>query len=400
MNFTYKAANLGGNIETGREEAESGEQLMALLKSRGLVPLEVKAESNSPARFWRKRFAAKERLAFTQQLSGLLNAGISLEKALTILSRITNGRELTNIINQLRKLIREGHSFTEALERFPRHFSPFYISMARSGETGGVLPEVLKRLAQYQEEEINLRNFIVSSLVYPVILGICSMGVLLMYVIIVLPKFQPIFQELGTDLPLVTRIIMILGNGIRYFWWTPIVVFIIGGIKLRGILATPAGRLAFDSFKIRIPFFGVILQKVAMTRLAFSLSMLTNSGVPLLSALGISGEVSGNQAFAAALREVVGDLKHGSSLIASMSKKPIIPPMAVEMIGVGEESGNLGEMLDQVAKNFDSEVKQSLHLFLAVFEPVLILMMVGFIAMLAIGILMPLFNLNSQIDPG
>lgn len=399
MEFTYKAANGNGSIEIGRIEAASGEQLITILKSKGLFPLEYKSVSGSALNKLKNRFSRKERLVFTRQLAGLLSSGIGLEKALAIINRLSFSREMNEIIGQLQRLIQEGHSFTASLEKFPRHFTPLYVSMVKAGEAGGLLPQVLTKLIRYQEEELNLRNFIISSLIYPIILALSNIGVLLMYMLAVVPKFLPIFAELGSDLPFITDMVIFFGTALQNFWWLFLLIIAGLGVWFWQWVSSDKGRLKYDGYKLRAPLIGNILTKIAISRMCLSLSMLCGSGVPLISALSISGAVSGNLELERAVREVIGEVKQGSSLVASLSKREIFPVLAVEMIGVGEESGNLEEMLDQVSATYENEVKQSLGIFLAIFEPLLILSMVGVIAILAIGILVPIFNLNSQIDP-
>lgn len=398
MQFTYKVADGNGRLEVGREEAASSEQVIAMLKARGKYPLEVKAESQLKTSMRHRRFSIKERLSFTQQLAGLLNAGVSLEKALAILNRLTFSSELGVIIGHLHRLIQEGHSFTAALEKYPQQFPALYVNLVRAGEAGGLLPQVLRRLVGYEEEQLSLRNFIISSLVYPVILAVASTGVLMIYVAVVIPKFQTIFEEMNSQLPLITQLVMLFGVAFQRFGWL-IPVIVGGGIAvLLKTLATADGRLRFDRWKLRVPFLGVLLQKIAIARMSMSLSMLCISGVPLLSGLAMAGEVAGNLAVVEALKEVVKEVKQGSTLVNSLTQKKLFPVLAIEMIGIGEESGNLGEMLEQVAKTYEADVKQNLSLFLSVFEPVLILAMVGVIAVLAAAILLPIVNLNSQMD--
>lgn len=399
MEFSYKAANRNGLIETGRSEAVSEEQLVTNLKAKGLFPLEIKGVSGPGFSLFKKRFSRKEKLTFTRQLAGLLNAGIGLEKALAIINRLSFGREMNEIIGQLYRLLQEGHSFTTALEKYPQHFNKLYISMVKAGEAGGILPQVLNRLVRYEEDELNLKNFIVSSLVYPAILGIACIGVLLLFMMVIIPTFEPIFAEMGNDLPFLTKFVILLGKGLQYFWWLFLLIAVGFGVWFWKWVGTENGALRFDSFKLRLPLLGIVLTKIAVSRMCLSLSMLCGSGVPLLTALTIAGDVSGNLKLNKALGEVILEVKQGSTLVASLGNKKIFPVLAVEMIGVGEESGNLEGMLDQASNTYDTEVKQSLSMFMAVFEPLLILAMVGVIGVLAIGILVPIFNLNSQIDP-
>ena len=398
MEFIYKAANGTGLIESGLSEAISEEQLAASLKAKGLFPLEIKAASRSNFNLFKKRFSGKERLTFTRQLAGLLNAGIGLEKSLAIVNRLSFSREMNGIISQLYRLLQEGHSFTAALEKYPQHFNKLYNQFGQGRGGGGILPQVLNRLIRYQEEEADLKNFIISSHIYPFILGLASIAVLLLYVIVVLPTFEPIFAEMSNELPFITKMVIVFGKAVQYCWW----VFLLSaagiGFWFWKWVGTEAGRLKFDRLKLKAPLLGNVLTKIAISRMSLSLSMLCGSGVPLLTALGIAGDVSGNLVLNQALREVIKEVKQGSTLVASMSGKKIFPVLAVEMIGVGEESGNLEGMLDQASNTYDTEVKQSLGMFMAVFEPLLILSMVGVIGVLAIAILVPIFNLNSQID--
>lgn len=398
MQFTYKTTDYNGKIEYGQAEADSREQLIAILKSRGKIPLEIKSETKMHSSVRISRFSKKERLNFTQQLAGLLNAGISLEKALGILNRITLRGELANIIQQLQRLLQEGHSFTAALEKHPRHFPALYINMVRAGEAGGILPQVLDRLAKYQEEELNLRNFIISSLIYPVILGFASLGLLLLYMIVVVPKFEPIFAEMDTGIPLITKIVMLVGNCLNRYWIVLIVILISLIVTYFRLNSTQAGKQRIDQFKLQLPLLGGIFQKIAISRMSLALSMLAGSGVSLLQALAIAGTVSDNLVINNALQAVIGDVKQGNTLVNSMVNQKVFPTLAIEMIGIGEESGNLEEMLNQVANAYENEVKNGLKIFLAIFEPLLILLMVSVIAILAIAILLPVFSLNSQIN--
>ncbi|HEY8463061.1 MAG TPA: type II secretion system F family protein [Bacillota bacterium] len=400
MQFYYKVANAGGKIETGYNEAESREQLIQKLKAQGKFPLEIKAGTKlaGAVPLKGKGINRQQRLIFSQQLAGLLGAGISIERALAILSRLANDTKVTALVQDLRRLLQEGHSFTAALELYPQHFPALYISMVRAGEAGGILPEVLKRLARFQEEEIALRRFIISSLTYPVLIAVACLASLIYFVADVIPKFQEILEGMGSELPLITQVVMGVGTAFKNYWLALAILVGVGVGWFLGQLATPAGRFRIDRAKLKLPLIGEILQKVAVSKMAMSLSLLTGSGVPLLAGLNITSEIMGNAVLAKALREVEREVKTGSSLVNSMHAQKVFPVMAVEMIGVGEESGNINGMLEQVARTYDNDVKNSLSIFMSVFEPVLILTMVGVIAILALAVLLPLMNLNSQIN--
>jgi type II secretory pathway component PulF len=398
MQFFYKVSDARGRIATGRTEADSREQLIADLKSQGKFPLEVKAEGKMAAavKVRGKGIKSQERLVFTQQLGGLLSSGISIERALNIMSRLANNPQITALVEQLKRSLQEGHSFTAALEMFPKHFPALYISMVRAGEAGGILPQVLKKLAQYQEEEIALRRFVVSSLTYPAMIMAASGLAVLYFVSDVIPKFQGILEGMGQELPLITKMVMGVGTGFKNYWWALLILLGLIGMWFIQHAATAAGRFRLDGLKLKLPLLGDLMQKVAISKMAMALSLLTNSGVPLLTGLNITSEIVGNAVLGKALREVEQDVKAGNTLVGSMYAKKVFPVLAVEMIGVGEESGNINEMLEQVARTYDNEVKNSLGVFMSLFEPLLILSMVGVIGILAVAVLLPLVNLNSQ----
>jgi type II secretory pathway component PulF len=399
LQFNYRAADSLGRIELGREEADSKEQLIFHLKSQGKYPLEIKEATDLfVVKLNRSHFSRQERLTFTQQLAGLLGAGIPLERALEILSKLKFSPNLGNTVTQLRRSLQEGLSFTAALERFPDFFPELYINMIRAGEAGGILPQVLARLAKYLEDEINLRRFITGSLFYPAILAVSSLAAILFYVAVVIPKFKSVFQGMDAELPLVTKIVVAFGEGINNYWWLALIV-LFGAIGwwLKES-STPEGRLRVDGLKLKIPWIGSILEKIAISKMAFALSLLSGSGVSILNSLSIAGKIMGNECLAHGLKKVEQEVRQGNTVAKSMAAQGIFPVLAVEMVGIGEESGNLGTMLDNIATTYDGDVKHSLNLFMSLFEPILIFLMVGVIGMLAVAILLPVINMNSQMN--
>lgn len=399
MQYSYRAADSSGKVESGWEEAETKEQLISKLKAQGKFLLEIKEKPLLfSVQFNRKHLSRQERLAFTQQLASLLAAGVPIEKALGILSRLKFSPQMSNLVIQLRRSLQEGLSFTVALERFPENFPPLFINMVRAGEAGGILPQVLKRLAQYLEEEIALIRFVIGSLFYPVILVAASLGAILFYVGIVIPQFKTIFQDMGSEIPFITRMVMIFGEGLVSFWPVYLSVIIIAAGWWLKELSTEEGRTRIDRLKLKLPLAGSVIQKIAISKMALALSLLYESGVSLLASLNIASEIMGNKYLAKSLKEVEFEVRQGNSLSGSLDAKKVFPILAVEMIGVGEESGNLGLMLRQVAKTYDDEVKYALSIFMSVIEPLLILVMVGVIAILAVAILLPVININNQIS--
>jgi len=400
MQYAYRAADSQGRIIQGSEEADSREQLMAKLKSQGKYPLEIKVEAGIVGKIKLGGISLQERLHFTKQLAGLLAAGIPLERSLQIISRLKLEGNLGSLVAELQRMLQEGLSFTAALERFPRYFPSLYINMVRAGEAGGVLPQVLIRLGNYQEEEMSLRRFITSSLFYPVIVVTASIGALIFFLTVVIPQFEKIFNDLGRELPIITQIIIGIGSFLVNYWWLLLGGLSFGVVWLIKEKMTPNGRLRIDQFKLKIPLVGGLLQKSATARLVMALSLLHSSGVPLLSSLHIASGIVGNEVMQRALLKVEQEVQQGSTLVRSMSAYQVFPVLAVEMIGVGEESGSLGEMLEQVGKTYEADLRHSLGIFMSVFEPLLILVMVGLIALLAVGILLPIININTGLTTG
>jgi general secretion pathway protein F len=397
MQFSYKAVDARGKMETGKVAADSREQLIALFKTQGKTLLEIKTEKKFAVHLARGRFTGQERLNFTQQLAGLLTAGIPIERALAILARLNSGATTVKLIDQLNRSLHEGLSFTAALERFTKEFTPLYINMVRAGEAGGVLPEVLKRLARYLEEEMALRRFIISSLIYPAIVVTSSVAAMLFFVSDVIPKFQDIFAGIGSELPLITKIVMFCGTGLTRYGWLMLLLIGLGVVLLVKDAATSQGKMRFDRLVLQLPLIGEIRKKTLIAKMSMALSLLEHSGVPLLTGLQISSEIMDNAVFTKALQTAGQEVKAGNTLAQSLAGQKVFPLLAVEMVGVGEESGNLSEMLGQVAKTYEAEVKYAIGVFLAVFEPVLILLMVGIIGILAVSILLPIINLNSRM---
>lgn len=398
MEYRYRTADALGRIETGTAQAESKEQLIQKLRAEGRYLLEIREQTAADARLKFRRIRVQERLNFTQQLAGLLNAGITLERALAILNELEFGREWDNVLRQLRRSLEAGLSFTAALEKFPEYFPPLFINMVRAGEAGGILPGVLERLARYQEDELHLRRFISSSLVYPAFVLAASILALVFFVIVVIPSFQQIFESMDAELPFLTRMVLVCGRLLMKFWWVLLLGAAGAAAWLFKFIATPEGRLRFDRFKLRLPLLGVVLQKIATARMTLALSQLVTSGVPLLDSIEIASRVMENEYLGRALREVGTKVRQGNTLAGSLAGQGVFPVLAVKMIGVGEESGNLGPMLERVSRTYDGEVRHSMGIFLSVFEPLLIVLLVGVIAVLAVSILMPILNINSRIS--
>ena len=403
MQYQYQVADAHGKIERGSAEADSREQMISKLKAQGKYALEIK-EKKGPAISFQfnsflgtGRLSDNERLNFTQQLTSLLNARIPLERALGTLSRLKFTPQLNDIILQLRRLLQEGLSFSGALEQFPRQFPPLFINMVRVGETGGILPQVMTRLAQYQEEDLNFRRHLTGSLVYPVFVTITCIGSFIFLVTSVIPQFQKIFQDMGSELPFITQVVLFFGKLAMDLWYIPVLAIGIICFWYFRELETAEGRYRIDKIKLKIPIIGKILEKIATQKMVQSLGLLVGSGVSLLTSINIASAIIGNEVFAKALRDTEQKVRQGNNLASSLMAADVFPTLAVEMIAVGEEGGNLDFMLEQVAKTYDHEIEHQMSILLTLFEPIIMLLILGVVAIFAVAVILPVMNLNNRI---
>lgn len=401
--FTYKAKKDDGSIVTGVLQAESERGALDSLGRMGVFPLELsslreeEAAAAPAARRVRRRARAGDVALFTRQLGDLLKAGVPVNRALRTLTEQTSNQEFSDTVAELEKAVSSGSSLHEALGKFPRLFPPLYTSMVRAGEAGGFLEDALRRLASFLEKDQELRSRIASALAYPallVVIGTFAVGFLMVFFI---PRFSEIFKKLGDDLPVPTQIVMAASGFLRDGW-----PFLLGSLAFAMLLGrraarTRSGRRILDRLRLRAPLFGDVVRKSAVARFARTLGTLLKSGVPILEALSISKEALGNEVLRDDVDEAAAGIRQGRSLAEILRRSRSFPPMVTDMIAVGEESGNLDEVLLQVADSYDTQVDRSVRVFVALFEPALLVLMAGLVGFVVISMLLPVFSLSSMI---
>ncbi|HXG62036.1 MAG TPA: type II secretion system F family protein [Planctomycetota bacterium] len=401
--FTYKAKKEDGSIVTGILQAESERGALDSLGRMGVFPLELSSRDETEAapapaaRRGRRRARRADVALFTRQLGDLLKAGVPLNRALRTLAAQTSNQELSGVVAEIEKAVSAGSSLHEALGRFPRLFPPLYASMVRAGETGGFLEDALRRLASFLEKDEELRSRIASALAYPallIVIGTFAVGFLMVFFI---PRFSEIFAKLGDDLPVPTRIVMAASSFVRDGW-----PFLLGGLAVAMVLGrrageTRRGRRVLDRLRLRAPLFGEVVRKSAVARFARTLGTLLKSGVPILEALSISKEALGNAILRDDVDEAAAGVRQGRSLAEILRRTRSFPPMVTDMIAVGEESGNLDEVLLQVADSYDAQVDRAVRVFVALFEPALLVLMAALVGFVVISMLLPVFSLSSMI---
>lgn len=402
--YRYRAKKEDGSIVAGTIQAESDRSALDSLGRMGVYPLEVEARAEGgpqaratgPHRVDR-RIKSGDVALFTRQLADLLKAGVAINRALRTLSAQTSNRQLSEIIVEIEKEISAGQGLHEALGRFPKVFSPLYVSMVRAGETGGFLEDVLHRLALFIEKDQDLRSRVTSALAYPALLIVIGSFAVIFLMVFFIPRFSQIFAKMGGSLPVPTRIVMGVSSFFRDSWmvsFAGLALLLLGWAR---VAATVRGRRFADGLRIRIPLFGDVVRKNAVSRFARTLGTLLKSGVPILGALGISKEAMGNVVLMEDIDEAAAGVKQGRGLAEILRRSRYFPPLVVDMIAVGEEGGNLDEVLINVADSYDLQVDRAVRVFISLFEPALLMVMATLVGFIVIAMLLPVFTLSSMV---
>ena len=402
--FRYRAVSHGGEMLQGEIEAPSKAAAIEKLQGAGHLPISAEEgdaaiRGQRPVFRWPRPGAAGHDAirAMTRELATLLKAGLPLDQALKTLADVSASPAVKKLVRDIYARVQGGAALSRAMEAQGESFSRLYLNLIRAGEAGGALETVLQRLADYLERSAALRASIVSALIYPVILlciALFSVSALLVFVV---PQFVPLFEDTGAALPLATRLVFGAAEGLQRFWWALPLALSVGGWLLQNRLKAPAGRLRWHSFLLRLPLWGGLITRLEVARFARTLGTLLGNGVPLLAGVALVREVISNQAIAAIMSRVTARLEQGGRLAEALVREPHFPALAVQLIRVGEESGQLEAMLLKIADIYDTEVNTTIKRLLALVEPVLILGLGGLIAVIIISILVAILGLNELV---
>ena len=399
--FTYTARARDGKKQKGTMTAESQQALRQLLSQQGLTAenaQEIKKGGRLQGKMGKKVKTA-ELLVFTRQLSTIVSAGLPLLQGLDILAEQTDNEGFAGIIESVAANVESGQSFSDALGEFPRAFPDLFVSMVRAGEAGGDLDGVLLQLADYLEAMEELRRRIKSAMTYPVVAFSMIILIAAGLIIWVVPQFAEIFGSFGRQLPMPTRILIATSEVLRSWRAAAIVgvfVAIIVGVKMYA--KTPAGRYQLDAVKLRMPVFGPLQRKVAISRFTRTLSTLIRSGVSILQALEIVERTSGNEVFARAVKDAGDSVRSGETLADPLARSEQFPAMVTRMIAVGERTGALEQMLAKISDFYDSEVKATVDGLTSLIEPILIMMMGIVVGGIVVALFMPILQLSSLVS--
>jgi type IV pilus assembly protein PilC len=399
--YSYRVRDRQGKIITGKLEADNEASVSARLREMGYFVIGVEVEKPSitkrEIRILKPKVKTKDVTVFTRQFATMINAGLPLVKCLSILSEQTESPVLTEVIVDVQHEVEMGRSLSEALSKHPDVFSDLYTSMVKAGEIGGVLDDVLLRIATTLESEALIRSKIKSALTYPIAMFAISILLLVVMLVFVVPSFEKMFKEIGATLPLLTRLVMGLSHFLLSWMGMLVIAALIGGvIYLRRWVKTPKGRRKYDALKLKLPVFGNLIHKMSLSRFSRTLGTLVASGVPILQALEITSKTVGNVLVAEAVDNVRAGVKEGESIARPLSQSPLFPPMVTQMLAIGEETGALDTMLNKVSDFYDSEVSTTVDAMTSLLEPILIVFLGLVVGIIVLSLYMPIFSLITQ----
>ena len=400
--FEYKAVSPSGETVRGTMEADSEALVIAKLQESGNIPLSANAAgkggfSLDALSLKRRGMNTREVGQFTQQLATLLGAGLPLDRSLHVLLDLAENDRIKQTVTAVRDQVREGGSLSDALEAQHGSFSRFFINMVRAGEIGGSLDITLERLADYLERSKDLKDSVVSAMIYPFMLMALAGGSLVLLLVYVIPQFTPIFEELGGDLPLITKIVLAAGSVLQNFWWGLIALTVIAVVLFRRMLADPVKRLRWDTRVLATRWVGDLVAKMEIARLARTLGTLLSNGVPLLSALSIARKVMNNSLLRQCVATTTEEVKTGGGLAHHLAESGQFPRLAIQMVSVGEETGQLDVMLMKVADTYDKEVRNTIDRLLAIFTPVITILMAVMIGTIVMSVLSAIMGINELV---
>jgi len=402
ITFSYQARDASGKIVSGVQDALNEDNAVTSLMSRGLMVLSLQQKA-AVASSRKKSWTVKETdlVLFTRQLSTMIEAGISLVQALTALydqSDPKRQRNLRHVISDVTTRVQGGESFNESIAKHPRVFDRLFVSMVKAGEHGGLLAEILDRLAGFLEASARLRKKVKSAMTYPVIVVCIAFAITTFLLVKVVPIFAEIFKDFGAKLPAPTQFLIDVSDFIRAEWY--FLAIAIGGsiFGVRTFLRSDRGRQLFDRWKLKLPVFGPLIHKICMSRFSRTFAQLIRSGVPILEVLEIVGGSSGNHVVETSLKGVAEDVERGDNLSVALSKKPIFPPMMLRMVAAGEATGKIDSMLEKMADFWDEEIEAMLDALTSLIEPFLIVFLGVIVGGIVIAMFLPIFKLNEVVS--
>lgn len=398
--FTYTAVDSAGKTVKGKIEADSQQLVVGKLRERGYHVTDI-SEKKKSALFTGQVGQGKVKLdqltVFTRQFATMINAGIGIIRCLDILEGQTKDPALKPVIGQTMRDVKNGLSLTDAFSKHPQVFSKLYTNMIRAAELGGILDQILDRIATFLEYDMEVRTKIKSAMMYPVIVLVFSVVMICVLMTVVLPRFKEIFDSMQVEMPIYTKLLFDGSAMFTKFWYIPAIAIVGGVIAFKRFDKTEIGHYQIDNFKLRIPVLGDIIKKMAISRFAKTFGTLVSSGVPMMRALEIVGETAGNAVIAKGVQTARESVREGQKISAPLQGTGLFPTMVTHMIDIGEETGRLSEMLNKVSEFYEKEVDAAVKGLTSLIEPLLIVFMGVVVGFIAISVMGPIFKLVSSI---
>ena len=400
--YRYESKNASGQVSAGVIAANSLAAASQMIRSRGeyiiaLAPAEEGQRKQVPLSF---SFGPglRDVQNFTAQLAVMIRAGISLRSAIEGISEQTPNPKFKDMLMQIRKDIESGRQFSDALLRYPRTFSPLYINMIKASELSGGFSKMLDRIAIYLDQQIDTRNQVRGAMIYPGIILCMAISVTIFLLTFVLPRFTSLFAGKEALLPLPTKMLLAMSDFMINYWYIVIALVVASAWGIALMLKTEWGKLAFDKTKLRVPLFRSLFRALYISRSLHTMGQLINAGVPMLDTLAITADISGNILYKRMWRTVYGAVKQGKKIAAPLQRTPLLPKSVIQMISAGEESGKLGEVLDEVSTYYARELRAVIKTVTAMIEPLMIVLMGAIVGFIAMAIILPIFKMSALVQ--
>ena len=401
--FEYKVRDKAGKVKTGKLEAETQSQVANKLKGMGYAPLSItqaNAGMNKELKIpgmGAKKVKLKDLAVFSRQFATMINSGLSLLRALSILTEQTESKELARVIGEVRNDIETGSSLSVGMAKHPDVFPPLMVNMCRAGEVGGFLDMVLLQIATNYEAEVKLKGKVKAAMTYPVVVFIIAILAVIGMLLFIVPVFVGLFAGFDAQLPAPTRFLVFLSGLMKFMAPLGFVGFIVFMMVWPKVKRRDEVRNVLDPLKLKLPVFGLLFQKIALARFARNLGTMMKSGVPILQSLDIVASTTGNVVLERAIRDVQESVRQGEALAQPLTNHPVFPPMVVQMMSVGEDTGALDEMLHKISEFYDQEVEATTEALTALIEPLMIVTIGGIIGAMIVALYMPIFTLMNVI---
>jgi len=396
--FTYSARTLTGELQSGTIDLPSREEVVAYLRRQRLIPVKVEEKKSQFELSIGSGIGTRQIVIFTRQFATMINSGLPLVQSLDILAKQTESKALRKVIEQVLYDVEAGNTLADSMRKHPKAFSELYVNMVAAGEAGGILDVILLRLATFLEKADALRRKIKGAMIYPAVIMVVAAAAVATLLIFVIPTFENMFASAGVPLPLPTRLVIELSRLLQSYWWAIGGAIVLLVVAIRQIYKTPAGQLAIDRLLLRIPLIGSLLRKAAIARFTRTLGTLVSSGVSILDGLEITARTAGNRVLHDAIMSSRASIAGGETISEPLKRSGVFPPMVVQMINVGEQTGGLDEMLTKIADFYDDEVDSAVEALLAAMEPLMIVVLGVVVGGMIVAMYLPIFDMINAVQ--